>query len=358
MLTAALLALAMKQPSLASQLEAIRVKYGLPSITAGAILDGRIVALEAVGYRREGSKDRVTVDDVYHCGSITKSFTSVLAGILIQKHKLDWNTPLSKLFPDIEMNPAYKKVTPMYLMSHRSGLDGDTYAGMTVDFKKSTLPIREQRMRYTAAALTQPPVAEPGTKYVYANRGFMVLGTAMERITNQSWEDLMEADVLKPLGLKSAGFGPAGVTAPDLQPWGHYVQDGKLIPVAPGPMADNAPVLGPAGTLHMSVPDMLKYCWFQAQEGRNGGILTPDTFQVLHTPTFGGEYMGGFIETPRDWADGLALTHSGSNTINYELIWIAPKRGFALAVAMNAVVPGVEQAADDVAALLIRRTLR
>lgn len=357
MFTATLLVLAMKQQSLASALDAIRLKYGLPSITAGVMLNGRIVELEAVGYRRAGSNDRVTVDDVYHCGSITKSFTAVLTGVLVQKHKLDWHTPLSKLFPDIEMNPAYKAVTPIHLLSHRSGLDGDTYAGITEDFKKSSLTLKEQRLRYTASALTQPPIAAPGAKFVYANRGFMVLGTALEKLTGRSWEDLMTSEVLKPLGLKSAGFGPAGISAPDLEPWGHYVENGKLVPVPPGPAADNAPVLGPAGTLHMSVPDMLRYCWFQAQEGRNGGLLTPETFAVLHTPTFGGEYMGGLIETPREWAGGQALTHAGSNTINYELIWIAPKRGFALVVAMNAVVPDVEKAADDVAALLIERTL-
>ena len=58
MFTTCLIALAM-QPTLASQIDAIRVKYGLPSITAGSLVDGKIIELEAVGVRRIGSDEKV-----------------------------------------------------------------------------------------------------------------------------------------------------------------------------------------------------------------------------------------------------------------------------------------------------------
>ncbi len=356
MFTAALLAIAM-QPTLASQIDAIRVKYGLPSITAGTIVNGKITDLEAVGVRRMGSDEKVTTEDRYHIGSNTKSFTAALFGVLVQQGKVKWDTPLSEIFPDIAMDPAYKNVTAIHLTSHRSGLDGNTFAGKMPGFTLKT-PIELQRMEYTQSALMQKPMAEPGAKYVYANRGFIVLGTAMEKLTGKTWESLVKSEILDPLGLKSAGFGAPGWMDHTSQPWGHIMQNGKLVPIPPGPNSDNKQVVGPAGTLHMSVPDMLKYCWFQAQEGRNGGILEPSTFKMLHSAPFGGNYGGGFLQVDRPWAGGIALTHSGSNTMNYQTIWIAPKKGFAVVVSTNAVVPDVGKAMDEVASLLIARALR
>jgi CubicO group peptidase (beta-lactamase class C family) len=347
------------QQALHDKIEAIRSKYNLPSISAGAILDGNIVAMEAVGFRRANSDERVTIDDQYHCGSNTKSVTSALVGVLFQQGKIKWDTPLEALFPDFadKMNPAYRKVTPIYLMSHRSGFTGDTFTAGMPDYRKLKTPLPAQRWDYAKRALAEAPVAEPGTKFVYANRGFMVLGCALERITGKSWEDLVTEELLHPLGLKSAGFGAAGWATHTSQPWGHYLKDGKLVPVPPGLGGDNAAVLGPAGTLHMSVPDMLKWCWFMAQEGRNGGILEPSTFKVLHTPPFGGYYGGGLGYLDRAWGGGTVWTHAGSNTLNYEVMWIAPKKNFAVVVATNAVTPDVAKAVDEVAALLITTCL-
>lgn len=338
-------------PTLKDALEKIREEAHLPSLCGGAIVDGKIVALEAVGVRKVGSDEKVTIDDQYHCGSNTKSFTAVLTALMIQRGRFSWDTPLAKLLPEATkgMNPAYEKVTPRLLAAHRAGLTGETYIDGMPSFTFSKTDLPGQRQKYASALLKTPPVAEPGTKFVYANGGFMVLGAALENLTHRSWEDLVTQELLKPLGLKSAGFG----AAPTGNPWGHVERDGKLVPIAPGPFGDNLPVLGPAGTLHMSVPDMLRWCAFQADEGRHGGILSPESFATLHTPL--GDYGGGLIQIDRSWAGGRALTHTGSNTMNYETIWIAPKKGFGVVVATNVVSKETPEAVNKACGVLIRR---
>ncbi len=348
----ALVLVSFQKPSVADEMERIRAHYGLPSICAGAIVDGKVVSLDAVGVRRVGSEDRATVDDRYHIGSNTKAFTATLTAILVQKGKLAWNTPLERLFPKLSttMAPAYRTVTPLQLVQHRSGLTGETYSkGMAYFASKESLPA--QRADYARRALSLTPSSPPGTKYEYSNRGYIVLGAALEGLTRRSWEDLVTTEILRPLGLNSAGFGAADAGGKP-QPVGHVERDGKLVPISGG---DNLPMLGPAGTLNMSVRDMLRWCAFQADEGRYGGPLTPASFAVLHTPPAGGDYAGGFVAIPRAWAGGNALYHLGSNTMNVQSLWIAPARRFAVVASTNAETKDAAQALDEVCGLLIGR---
>ena len=63
----------------------------------------------------------------------------------------------------------------------------------------------------------------------------------------------------------------------------------------------------------------------------------------------------GWGTAKRDWAKDLALTHSGSNTMNYFVVWLAPKIGLSLAIACNAAGDKVPKAVDRIAAELVRR---
>ena len=54
-------------------LEPIREKYELPALAGGILHGGAMVGLGAVGVRRVGSPERVTVQDRWHLGSCTKA---------------------------------------------------------------------------------------------------------------------------------------------------------------------------------------------------------------------------------------------------------------------------------------------
>src|SRR3954447_26075620 len=71
-------------------LEKIRATREIPALAAAAIKDGEIVAVGATGLRHLGGKTSVTVDDLWHIGSCTKSMTSSVAAMLVEKGKLRW----------------------------------------------------------------------------------------------------------------------------------------------------------------------------------------------------------------------------------------------------------------------------
>ena len=120
---------------------------------------------------------------------------------------------------------------------------------------KSRPTLTETRRAIAADALSKKPAGKIG-EYVYSNFGYMIAGLIANKATGKPWEQLMKEEVFSPLGITSFGFGPPGTKDKTDQPWGHITALGLTTPI----QGDNAPALGPAGTVHMSMEDWAKFC--------------------------------------------------------------------------------------------------
>jgi len=74
----------------AQLLETIRKEEKLPAIAASVLINGSIYAKAAVGIRKYGTDNWVTIDDKFLIGSCGKTFTATLAAILIKEGYLKW----------------------------------------------------------------------------------------------------------------------------------------------------------------------------------------------------------------------------------------------------------------------------
>ena len=83
-------------------------------------------------------------------------------------------------------------------------------------------------------------------------------------------------------------------------------------------------------------------------------LLKRSTYQVLHTPPFGGDYALGWIVTQRPWGGGTVLNHCGSNTWNFANVWVAPKKDFAVLVCVNQGGDTAFRARDEAVGALVR----
>lgn len=346
-------------------LEPIRQANGLPALAAAVVTGGEVVAVGAVGLRKAGSPQRVTADDKWHIGSCTKSMTAALAAMVVEDGAMRWDTTPAEMFADLEsqMQPEWRDVTLEQLLAHRGGAPSDLNEQGLWDrlWQRADQPPRSQRAYLTRELLTKhEPVSLPGTKAVYSNAGYALVGHAIEELLDHPWEDLLRQRLFAPLGMTGAGFGaPASVGQVD-QPWGHKGgEDGTFEPVAPGLHADNPAAIGPGGTVHCRIADLARYAaWHLAGARGEGTLLHPETFERLHTPLAAdSEYALGWVATERPWGGGAVLTHAGSNTMFYAVIWIAPSKDFAVVVCTNAGGPVAEKATDTAAAALIREYL-
>ena len=345
-------------------IESVRQAYDLPAVAAAVILDGRVCAVAATGVRKAGSDVKVTSADQFHLGSCTKAMTATLIAILVEKGKLGWDATLAELLPDLveDMRPVYRTVTIRHLLAHRAGLppaNSSWPEGMSFrDVHRLPGAPMQQRLAYTRLILRQEPATTPGEEYLYSNAGYAIAGVIAEQIMKRPYETLMKEMVFEPLGMGSAGFGAMGTPGKIDQPWQHRFSDGKLKPVGPGRFSDNPPAIGPGGTVHCAMGDWAKFVLVHLK-GRRGEptILPPSSITELHTPDFGGDYAKGWAVKTRDWAGGEVLTHTGTNNQNYAVVWMAPKRNFAVMAATNQGGGDVAKACDDVCARLIREFL-
>ncbi len=326
----------------------VRDTNHLPGLI-GAILTGdRITAIGSVGIRKIGSAQPFRVTDQIHLGSCTKAMTATIIGTLVDEGKLTWGSTLREVFPDAarEMHEDFQKVTLSQLLTHRAGLPANVswwhLAGQTTT---------EQRYALLPLVLNKPPENRPGSTYGYSNISYVLAGLMAEQVSGQSWETLMRRRLFEPLGMSTAGFGSPGRPGSVDQPWGHRSIGGQV----QATQADNAPALGPAGTVHCSITDWGRFAALHLAGDRgNAKLLKPSTFKALHTPPPGAEYAGGWLAVQRTWAQGRTLSHSGSNTAWYCTIWLAPARNLGFLVAINQGGKVAEAASDAAVVELIR----
>jgi CubicO group peptidase (beta-lactamase class C family) len=336
-------------------LEIILKKHHLPALAVVVVRDGQICDRAAVGVRKSGEPTLVTTNDVFHIGSCTKSMTATLTALLIEEGKLRWDTTIADLFTELngKMNKQYEAVTIEQLLTHRGGVPTTPPAAAWKRASEQKGTPTQQRREFIEAVLKQPPDAAPGTKMIYSNQGYAIIGAILEKLTGTPWETLITERLFKPLHMDSAGFGPPGTAGAVDEPWGHIRNSSIIVPV----QQDNPPAIAPAGRVHCSLDDLARYTIFHLRRAQSGDLLKSETLVKLHTAPDGSNYACGWIVVKRNWAGGNALTHNGSNTMWYVVMWLAPEKNFSVIAATNIAGPDAQQGCDEVASAMVQNWL-
>jgi D-alanyl-D-alanine carboxypeptidase len=185
------------------------------------------------------------------------------------------------------------------------------------------------------------------------------------------YEELMQELLFAPLGMTSCGWGApgsgeSGAADPADQLWGHRKNGTPSKPNTHG--ADNPIALSPAGRLHCTIGDWARYVAIHLRGDRLNPdracrLLKAETFDRLHTPPDDlGDYCFGWGRPERPWAgpegERFVLSHSGSNTMWFCVVWAAPKKDFAVLVCCNSGVENAPKACDEAAWTLIEQEIK
>jgi len=190
-------------PELPARLDSI-VRVGLEQGAApGAALAvaryGRLVHLKGYG-ATDYAAGAPTVDPttIYDLASLTKVVATTTAAMILEEEgKLDLSRTVQSYLPEFSA-PDKAAITVRMLLTHRGGLEA--FAPL---WKES-----RGRAEYLAQINARPLANPPGTKVVYSDWDFVLMGMIVERITGTTLDAFTAARVFGPLGMSSTRFTP------------------------------------------------------------------------------------------------------------------------------------------------------
>jgi CubicO group peptidase (beta-lactamase class C family) len=277
---------------------------GIPGTTASVITpDGTWSG--ASGVANLETQEPMQPDDILGIGSITKTFTAATVLKLEESEKLSLDDTLDQWLPDVvERIPDGKNITIRQLLNGTSGIVNvfasnpqfsldqlaDYQAGSTKDWQLADI---------AAYAYDQPR----SDSWVYPNIGMILAGMIVEKATGKDFGDVLQAEILDPLGLKNTFYGKEGQNNIDRDRLASgyedlFTADGQLGQDGiPEDLTNvNRDAVGSAGGMFSNTQDLARF--YQALFG--GELLKPESLQEMLT----------FVETGSSYQWGLGIESS------------------------------------------------
>jgi CubicO group peptidase (beta-lactamase class C family) len=161
--------------------------------------DGKDIITHAFGESMTGVP--ATTDMHFRNGAVAISYVSTLLLKLVDQKKVSLDDKVSKWLPEI---PHSDEVTLGQLAQMTSGYVDYVIGDEALVAQLYANPFRQWTPDELLAFVTSKPLLyTPGTNWNYAHTNYLILGLALEKATGKSMPDLLQAEVLGPLGLKN-----------------------------------------------------------------------------------------------------------------------------------------------------------
>lgn len=325
-------------------IEAMRKELGIPGLSLVIVKDDQVVYLKGFGLRDVERGLPVTPDTLFGIGSATKSFTSMLAMISVDQGKLSLDDSPRKFLPYFRLRDpsANAKVTIRDLLCHRTGLMGYS------DLALATGVLNRQELIQTAAFAK--PTARFREKFQYNNVMFATAGEAVARAHQTTWEQLIEALIFKPLGMKQTNTSIAQMQqSPDFSQRYSLVDSSGKNDVLP--MRDLSGI-GPAGSINSNVTDLAQWLRLMLGGGVFNGkrIVSQESFAQLWSPQINvREHVDyGLGWGLADWKGLRLALHNGGSDGFHCLIEMVPNKNIGFALLANVEEPSLDAAARHI----------
>ena len=162
--------------------------------------NGKIIYAKSVGFLSIEDSIKANETSKYKIGSISKTFTAVLALKAVEEQKLNLNETINNYFPTVK---NADKITIGNLLNHRSGIYNFTNDSNYLTY--NTQPKTQGEM--VAIISEKDAVFEPDTKAEYSNSNYVLLTYILEKAFKKPFAELVETYISKPLGLKNTYMG-------------------------------------------------------------------------------------------------------------------------------------------------------
>ena len=150
-------------------------------------------------------REPATLDTIYDLASLTKPLaTTTAAAFLVADGRLKLDDPLAKFVPELTQD-ALRLASIRHLLNHTTGLPAwrPLYERIVPDGKMlREIPLSSRRAAIYDAIHREPLVEPVGSRCVYSDLGFILLGEILERIVKQEWSTFCHGEVFPRLGVR------------------------------------------------------------------------------------------------------------------------------------------------------------
>ena len=325
------------------EIDAIARKYIQKANTVGVIIgiikNGN-TSIYSYGETTKRNGKLPNENTFFEIGSITETFTTTLLAWYVNQGTVRLTDPITQYLPDsVAANPALKGVTLLNLSNHTSGL-----ARLPDNLEHNASDPLNPYKDYTKQLLysylkTCKPESKPGQKYVYSNLAIGLLGSILEEVNHQPFEQMVHDVICKPLNM----FSTTQYLSPMLVPRFAQVYNTAGAPTEPW----NFDVLAPCGALRSTMNDMLIFA--KANMYPTATELSK-ALQLTHKITFNNDVKIGL-----GWhvivADNVEYYfHNGGTNGSSSFFAFNADKNIAVVVLSNAV-----ESTDNLGAAILRR---
>lgn len=148
----------------------------------------------------------------FNLGSINKLFTKIAIAQLIEKGLLSLDDRLGKFLPDYPNAEAREKVKVRHLVEMTSGI-GDFFGP---DFERTPKDFIRHNRDYLSLFASKPLAFEPGTKQMYSNGSYVVLGEIISRASGIDYYEFIKKNIFEVAGMKDSAWYEADEPVPNL----------------------------------------------------------------------------------------------------------------------------------------------
>jgi serine-type D-Ala-D-Ala carboxypeptidase len=311
--------------------------------------------IAALGQRRLASSRMLAQpmerDTVFDLASVSKVFgTATLAGVLVDRGWIRWNTPLQAFLPAY----PHPQIELRHLLSHTAGLPAwfPLFERLRAQYPLQSIhrvPVRERQQFMRKLVLAIEPDKPVDQVAVYSDISFLLLGFALEEATQMPLDEAVKCHVWEPMGLSSARYvrttqdieqaRKAEVAATEDCPWRGGVLQGQV-------HDDNCWAMGGYAGHAGAFADAQDVLRFAAR--LMGGFLSRRTLQALWTRveippgcdrTLGWDAPSGPEPAFTNHFSKFSVGHLGFTGTS---LWIDPERQLAVTLLSNRVHPSRE----------------
>jgi CubicO group peptidase (beta-lactamase class C family) len=167
-----------------------------PGAVAMVIRDGVVVYSASLGLADVDRRVPIGRRTAFDIASNAKQFTGMLAMILHEEGRLDYDTPVVRILP--ELSRFGESMTVRHLLTHTSGLP-DYYDALARAGGSNAWVTNVDALAYLAHQ--GDLVFPPGDRFEYSDAGYEMLALVLERIAGQPFGDLLRRRIFDPLGM-------------------------------------------------------------------------------------------------------------------------------------------------------------